>query len=179
MISQSKIYGKILLAPGLAGFIFVMALLSGPFIYVASAQQNDEQVSASPETPTPLADSPPAEAGTTIGPEDPQLSNPTGSSNLSDLSETPLQADDRETLLRQAAQAAFAQGQFSGQSFEVGVTNIVGDWALVSFRVNSSDEPADGSLWDVYVGLGYWDGAAWSVAVEESELDHTLSRTFQ
>lgn len=73
-------------------------------------------------------------------------------------------ADDLDFLLRQAAREAFAR-RGSNDDFEVGLTRIEDDWALVNFRVIPPNEP-DAPAWDVLLGLARWQDETWAVAIE-------------
>jgi murein DD-endopeptidase MepM/ murein hydrolase activator NlpD len=86
----------------------------------------------------------------------------------SDEARVPSARDNREPLLRQTAQDIFAQHLSSDQTFEVGLTNIIGEWAVVNFRVyDLTVESTPG--WDVHVGLAYWNGTSWNLALEDSD----------
>lgn len=81
--------------------------------------------------------------------------------------QTPPGDEERELLLRQAAQEMFAPHLLPDQTAKVGLAEIIGDWAFVNWRVSSSEAEAEPE-WQVYVGLAYWDGLTWSVAQEGS-----------
>jgi hypothetical protein len=70
-------------------------------------------------------------------------------------------------LLRQAAQAAFEQSA-GEQDYEIGAVEIVGDWALVSFRLGLAVDPEKEPGWTVRLGLARWDGSGWQIALEDS-----------
>lgn len=72
---------------------------------------------------------------------------------------------DRETLLRVTAKQAFIEQISPDQTFEIGLTKIVGEWAFVNFRVYVVEDEAAPN-WEVYIGLARWDEETWTVAIE-------------
>lgn len=106
-------------------------------------------VQESPVTPTP-----------TSTPLTPPVTN-------SEPAQVPLGDEEREALLRQTARELFAPRLPSGQIFEVGLTQIAGEWAFVNWRVSSPELETEPE-WQVYVGLARWDGLAWTIALEGS-----------
>jgi hypothetical protein len=70
-------------------------------------------------------------------------------------------------LLRQAAQELLAARLPPGEIVEVGLIQIVGEWAFVNWRVSLPKLETEPE-WQVYVGLARWDGLAWTIALEDS-----------
>lgn len=81
--------------------------------------------------------------------------------------QTPPGTEERELLLRQAANDLFAARLSPDQTFEVGLTKIAGEWAFVNWRVSPLERGTEPE-WRVYVGLAHWDGLAWTVTLEDS-----------
>lgn len=145
----------------------------------AQASSPRQEASASPVvTPTPLpAESSPEPTSTSSPPEPSPEATSTSSPPEPTPEVTPASPPEEpapeaapppadQEALREAARAAFS-AQFPDLNFEPGLTRIAGDWAFVNFRVTPAEAGADSS-WEVYLGLGRWDGAAWSVVVEGS-----------
>jgi hypothetical protein len=117
--------------------VFMLVILFGCLSQFALAQSNLQ--SEIPATPTPTAE----------------------------VNQIPLTDEERETLLRQAAGETFAGRLPPGQVFEIGLTKLAAEWALVNFRVQVAESEAEPG-WEVYVALARWDGSGWMVALEGS-----------
>ena len=157
----------ILLDSSLYGPRPVQASLPSPDALRAASTPNTRHVPEFEPSSTPTATTAPISENIPPAVEAPA----TVEFQLSDETPQPVPdvpAEDQERLLHQAARDAFESQVTDSSNFRIGHIRIVGDWALVNFRVTPPDLADQPASWDIYVGLARWNDTDWEVHLEHT-----------